>query len=519
MNKHYQCIVIGAGPAGIITIKELAENGITDILAIDQGPAIGGNFIHSYDNLTLTSSCTISMFSDFWIGDGNERSFWTKHDIVKYWKQYIKKFNIADKFRFNTNIESANLENDTWSITLSSVELLTADKLVIAIGSSNFKSLPDWHEKLTNIKYLHSKDYRNAEELSGKNVIVVGGGESASDIALEVSKVAATSWVSLRTSCGWITPRFRGSNPADLSTHRGFWGLPREFGKPAAKAILDIERNMHDPEHDAIVMLNNMVTTDRGPFGTYGTKTKALPEAIAYHNCQVIDEITEVLNGGKTLITRDGNRLENIDVVIFSTGYKNIIPFFSSDMAHLDPRSLYKHMFHSDYRDKLCLVGAARPCFGSQFPIMEMQARYFALIASGKAKLPSATDMQLTAEADKAMYIDILGHNAKRVRSLVDYHIYLDNLAKIIGCSPPLWKYFFLHPLLWMRMVYGPMQSTQFRLRGPNRKTALAHDILRKIPVSDFTHIVKIGIIGRIKYALKGKLPGQDLVKLTLFEN
>ena len=75
MKTDFDCIVIGAGPSGIATVKECVENGLDNILAIDQGPDLGGNFIRSYDSLTLTSSCTISMFSDFWIGDGYEKCY------------------------------------------------------------------------------------------------------------------------------------------------------------------------------------------------------------------------------------------------------------------------------------------------------------------------------------------------------------------------------------------------------------------------------------------------------------
>ncbi|MDX2480818.1 MAG: NAD(P)-binding domain-containing protein [Desulfuromusa sp.] len=506
MKIDFDCIVIGAGPSGIVTVKECVENGLDNILAIDQALDLGGNFNHSYDSLTLTSSCTVSMFSDFWIGDGYEKSFWKKSELVNYWRKYVDHYRISEKFRFNTSVTSAMLtEKKCWEITLDTGELLLCTHLVVAVGSSNYKSLPSWHEKLTDITYLHSKDYRNASHLKNKNVLIVGGGESASDIALEIAKVAKKSWVSLRTSCGWITPRYRGKNPADLSTHRGFWGLPREFGKKAAEAIIKFEKSWNDPVHDVIAELNTRVQTEIGPFGIYGTKTTALPEAIALHGCKVVGEITDIQSGGRILETADGNTLKHVDVVVFCTGYKNIAPFFRGELsrAGADPRSLYKHMFHPDFKGRLCWVGTARPCFGSQFPLIEIQARYCGLVFSNKLKLPTPDVMRKVAEKDSSLYLTNLGHSAERIRSLVDYHIYLDDMADVIGCSPPLWKYFFLHPWIWLRMVYGPTQSTQFRLKGPNAKKQLAHEIIKKIPLSAFTHIVKLGIRGRIYYFFK----------------
>ncbi|MFT5720593.1 MAG: dimethylaniline monooxygenase (N-oxide forming) [Motiliproteus sp.] len=506
MNIMFDCLVIGAGPSGIVTVKECIENGLTNTLAIEQGPGIGGNFIRSYDKLTLTSSCTISMFSDFWIGEGYEKAFWTKKEVVDYWERYAEHFKISDKFRFNTTVTSAELtDKNQWEIKLDNGQVYQAKRLVVAVGASNFPSLPAWNEELRDVSWMHSKDYRNPLSFKGKNVVVVGGGESAAEIALEVAKVANHSWISLRSSSGWISPRFRGENPADLSTNRVFWGLPRQFGNKAAEAIIRFDKSRKDPVYETIAELNTRLVDSKGPFGTFGTKTTALAEAIALHKSQIVGEISNVKNGGRTLITADGQTLENVDAIIFCTGYKNTVPFFSRELATVgnDPRNLFKQMFDSNLRESLCWVGTARPCFGSQFPLMEMQARYCGLVFSGKLKLPDSVTMQEVTIKNKTCYLENLGHSAERVTALVDYHIYLDDMAKLIGCAPPLWKYLFLHPTLWLRMVFGPTQATQFRLKGLNSKNNLAQEIIKKIPLGGFTHIIKLAIRGRIYYFFK----------------
>jgi dimethylaniline monooxygenase (N-oxide forming) len=107
-------------------------------------------------------------------------------------------------------------------------------------------------------------------------------------------------------------------------------------------------------------------------------------------------------------------------------------------------------------------------------------------------------------EADADRHLLQYGHNAKRIRNLVDYHHYMDNMASLIGCEPPLWRSFFLEPMLWLRMVYGPTQATQFRLRGIGSKPDEARRILRKIPVSRFNHVVKAGLKGRLLHLFRG---------------
>ena len=92
-------------------------------------------------------------------------------------------------------------------------------------------------------------------------------------------------------------------------------------------------------------------------------------------------------------------------------------------------------------------------------------------------------------------------------------------MAVLIGCEPPLWKYFFSHPQIWLRLVYGATQATQFRLQGPGSKEALAQSLLLKLPVSKPTHIVKAGLKGRLIYAVKALIPKFGLGSLKGAQN
>ena len=508
------CIVIGAGPGGLACTKELLEQGLREIVCLEQARDVGGVFANTYDSLVLTSSATISMFSDFWLGDGNQHKFWTKKEAVDYWKKYAEHFGVLDHIRFNSKVVAVTPENEGWQVKLASGETLFSQRVALAIGNNTIPKYPAWKDLLTEVEYSHSQNYRNAEKFAGKNILVVGGGESGSDVALETSRVAKNTWVSLRNTTGWVAPRKRGIYAADISTHRGVWGLPRDYGSALSEAICQAELSQNDPVHDTAVELNQKITAKKGVWGTYGTKTFSLPKAIVHHGCKVVGEIVKVEDGGRTLITADGQTLSDIDAIVFSTGYKNYVPFLPDELKQTDPRSLYKHMFHPQYRDKIVWIGWARPSFGSQFPIMEMQARLFATICTGERTLPAPTEIERITCIDRAAYLEQFEHNAHRVRSLVDYHRYIDNIASLIGCEPPLWKYFFLHPHIWLRMVYGATQATQFRLRGPGKKESLAKEILLKLPVSKPTHVVKAGLKGRLIYAFKALFPKFGFVGL-----
>ncbi len=507
-NKTYQCIVIGAGPAGIVATKELIEIGIKDVLCLEQSEKLGGVFADSYDNLILTSSVTFSMFSDFWVGNGKEHHFWTKDEAVTYWTEYARHFDVTKHVRFRSKvIEVKQSDEGTWHVEIESGEKYRAHKLILAIGNNRIPRYPEWKKKLKEVGTSHSSEYRNASKYKDKKVLVVGGGESGSDVAYEISKVAKKCWVSLRESTGWVVPRARGGHAADVSTHRGIWDLPRAFGAQLSPFVLKLERARKDPIFDALAELNDRVLARNGIWGTYGTKTLALPKAIAHHGCAVVEDITEILDGGRTLKTSDGHLLEELDEIVFSTGYNNQVLFMPDSLRNCDPRRLYKHMFHPEIGDSLAWIGWARPGFGSQFPIMEMQSRYCALVFKGEISLPESEVMIQESITDEASYTKQFEGNATRIRSLVDYHHYMNNLSKTIGCYPPIKKYFFLHPRLWLHLMYGPTQATQFRLQGPGKKVALAHDIIYKLPLSTFNHIVKAGLKGRLQYALKALSP------------
>lgn len=510
------CIIIGAGPGGLVTTKELIEQGIREVVCLEQAQEIGGVFAKAYDNLVLTSSCTYSMFSDFWIGDGKQHEFWTKNEVLNYWKEYAKHYGVEEKIHFNSKVVAVTpLENELWQVQVASGKTYVTKRVALAIGNNSIPNYPEWKDSLTEVEFSHSQKYRNGDPFIGKNVLVVGGGESGSDVALEISRVAKNCWVSLRNSTGFVVPRKRGESASDILTHRGLYGLPREYGHALSKTISQRWLTYKDPVDTAAVELNKKVKSKKGIWGTYGTKTYALPKAIVHHGCKVVGEILRVEDGGRTLFAADGEILQNVDAVVFCTGYKNNVSFLPEQLKQTDPRTLYKHMFHSQYGDKIVWIGWARPNFGSQFPIMEMQARLWALICTGEKTILAVTEREEVTSMDQEKYLQQFEHNAVRIRSLIDYHIYMDEMATIIGCKPPLWKYFFFHPYLWLSMVYGATQATQFRLRGPGNKKALAQEIIAKLPVSRFDYFVRAGLKARAIYGFKAVVNG--LVNMLYF--
>jgi dimethylaniline monooxygenase (N-oxide forming) len=500
----YDVVVIGAGPSGIVSTKEMIERGFEKVICLEKTDTLGGTFAKGYDGLLLTSSAVFSMFSDFPIGEDENHHHWTKDEALDYWRRYAQYFKVNDCIKYNAVVSQLKQISDNhWVIVLKTGEEINAKNVIVAVGTNSSPRYPGWAAEISKIPVMHAQDYKNAASFKGKRVLVVGGGEGGSDIALEVSKVAKQCCVSLRGSTGWVTPRKRNGRAADISTHRGFWKLPRAYGAEVSQKIMAHDRSINTPVYDAIGALNKRVQAEKGIWGTYGTKTLSLPIAMAQYGCEIVDGVSKVENGGRSLLTDTGDCLKDIDAIIFCTGYVNRVPYLEENLQVASPRALYKHVFHPKVGGSLAFVGWARPGFGSQFPLMEMQARWCGHVFKGDKPLPREEDMIAEAHNDAARYLDQFEGNTRNIEALVDYHTYIDDLASKIGCTLPTIKYFFLRPRLWLHIVYGPTQATQFRLTGPGEKFKLARAMILKMPVCKLNHVVRAGLLLQIKLFTK----------------
>jgi hypothetical protein len=90
-----------------------------------------------------------------------------------------------------------------------------------------------------------------------------------------------------------------------------------------------------------------------------------------------------------------------------------------------------------------------------------MQARLFAMVANGDITLPSKQEMTAVALEDRTNWEKRFGYDSARIKGLVDFQIYCDGLAKVMGVMPPLWKTFWSKPWLWAKIMFGPFTMHQ----------------------------------------------------------
>lgn len=333
-------------------------------------------------------------------------------------------------------------------------------------------------------------------EFSGKDVLIVGGGESASDICLGVARVANSICLSVRGKHGVIVPRMLNDGiPLDFDTSRIHYSLPvwfggvysvilflrflliGTFGSFFSKAGSEKKQYYEVLKKFSLKNLKSHCNT----YTKFGTKNTSMFEAIVKWNCQYQPAIESIHDNVVTF--KNGDTFK-CDTIILATGYKNSFPFLSEHFTNIaedamTSRKLYKHAIHPNIGKDFFWSGFARPAFGSIMPMSELQARWCALLSTNKLNLPSQDEMRKTIAIDIMREEKQFKDDASRISSLTDYLTYLDEIAEIIGCYPPLVKLFWTDNILWWRIMLGPIIGLHYRLVGPGCREDAREKILK----------------------------------------
>ncbi len=518
--KKHVCI-IGGGSSGLIVMKELQSLGHT-FECFEKLPTIGGVYIKSYQNTILTTSSLLTAWSDY--SDGKEAcpKFWTAEEYLEYLNGFAKKHDLMKHINFCHTVELVQKCKKTgkWMVTVQggvgceNVERCQAvakddtikprtiafDAICICTGTNTFSCRPEFPGE-ANFKgdIIHTEFYSDPTKFTGKRVLIVGAGESGSDITNEISHYAAKCAIAIRGKHGHLIPRIQGNGRVtDLNTNRCRYSNPYVFGdwigyvNQMAKRFFASFGKQTDMKRvlQKIGELNMRQKTSA--FSKFGCKNEGFVTAMVLRGAELHRD-NFVLHEDKAVFD-DGTEFE-CDSIVACTGYRNSFPFL--DEYHLDlckagmtPRGNFKQVFAIDYPGEIGFFGFARPAFGSIPPTTEMQARLFCMVLNGDIKLPSKEEMTRIAAEDQANWEYRFGYDAKRVKGLVDFQLYCDGLAKIMGVMPPMTELLMTKPWLWVKIMFGPFTMHQYRLQGPYSDPKRAEDVYRRQPIGDLMESV-----------------------------
>ena len=383
------------------------------------------------------------------------------------------------------------------------------DCLCVCTGTNTWASLPKFpgQEKFKGT-LVHSEDYKKPDIFKGKQVLIIGAGESGSDICNEISYHAKKVAIVVRKKHGHLIPRKQSDGRVtDLNTNRCRYSNPYILGdwvgwanQHAKKFVAKYGGKGNDVEERQVLQKIGELNLEQqtSAFSKFGCKNEGFVEAM-------------VVRG--TELHRDGFRLEEnkavfdngeefkVDAIVACTGYRNSFPFFDHDELATDcgvkmkdlaeecrnPRKLYKQCIHPLFpKGELAFMGFARPAFGSIPPCSEMQSRLHAMTLSGHLQLGSVKSLRAQAKKDQVNYEWRFGYDAARVKGLVDFQLYTDDIAEVIGALPPLMYLFFFKPLIWWKIMFSSFTMHQYRFQGPFANPAVAEPVYEKQPVGDF---------------------------------
>lgn len=435
--------VIGAGAAGIIAGKELVELG-HHVEIFEQSAGLGGVWdytddteddllgldpkrkrVHGsmYANLRTNLPREVMGVSDFpfdttFEGSHDHRTYPLHGEVLRYLKAYAARFDVLDNVRFSRVVESVTPSFEEggetlrdWTVCVARApaaagarsspalerETKTFDAVVVCNGHYSAPRLPTYQGQDSFAgRQMHSHNYRRPETFVGQTLVVVGAAFSGSDISQELLDHGARAVY------------LSGRNWEDL----------------AARSI--------DPAVDS----------------------EGARQVVR------VADVKRLVPGTKSVEFVDGKVIDDVDVVMYATGYLYQFPFLDGSPVECrvdDNRveHLYKHVFlpYSNMAPSLSFIGI--PWKVVPFPLFQLQARWIGKCLSGVVQLPSEDEM---LQDIKDSY-EALGDLPKRYTHRFDAESqgeYAKWLGKQCGEEARAWP-------AWRRCMY--------LISGQNRRT------------------------------------------------
>ena len=413
MKKPRACI-IGAGSSGITTARMLQKNQIP-FDWYEMSDNVGGNWYYKnpngmsscYQSLHIDTSKYLLAFDDLPLPD-DAPDYLHHSDIYEYLNKYVDHCQLRERIQFNTEVMNASrIEGGLWKVETSDGRVHYYDLLFVCNGHhwSPRWPTPAYSGKFDGVE-IHSHDYLTPFEpwdMRDKNVLVVGVGNSAMDIASELSQRSITKnlWVSTRRGV-YIFPKYVMGKPADKFAVLSPGWLPakvqRFFMDLAAPFLVGQMENFGLPKPD--FKPSQCHATVSGEFllraGSGDIKIKPAIESL----------------GGSGVHFVDGSS-EQVDVIIYATGYNIKFPFLKDDIVKVEDNQLplFKRIFIPEYSN-LFFIGLAQ-VLPALMPFPRAQLKLVEAYITGKYALPEENDMRNIMLDDQERYS---GHFYKAAR-------------------------------------------------------------------------------------------------------
>ena len=373
-------LILGAGPSGLANARVLKKLSIPFDL-VEKSGFSGGIWDHRrkdtpiYSTTHFISSKTMSTFRDFPMPE-DYPDYPSHEQILAYIRNFSAANGLESAIRFNTEVtDLAPLPGGGWNATFDHGEQREYQGVIVANGRNWYPNWPDYTGSFSG-EIIHSKDYQGPDQLKGKRVLIVGGGNSACDIACDAAMTAEQTWISMRRGYHFI-PKHVFGIPSDVFANQGPH-LPLWLERPVFRFLLnklligDLRRyGLPKPDHPL--------------FASHPIMNTRILHHLSHGDLQYLPDI-KVLDGSRVHFS-NGQSIEP-DLIIYATGYNQVFPFLRSEVFSWNPDQpdLFLNIFSRQYAN-LLFAGFVE-ADGAAFPLISLQADLIGAYLSQQIKDP-----------------------------------------------------------------------------------------------------------------------------------
>ncbi len=435
MTTPARVAIIGAGSSGITAGQVLRSRGV-EVDVFEIGSEVGGNWRYDNDNglssayrsLHINTSRRLTEYAAYPM-PAHLPDYPSHWQIARYFDDFVDHFGLRERIRFRTEVVKVAPGAAGYDVTvrsrnehgeISEPETSSYESVVVANGHHWDPRWPEpsfpGSETFPGTQ-IHAHYYKTPDAFEGKRVLVLGIGNSATDIAVECSRVAERTYLAMRRGAH-IVPKFVFGMPTDHLTDSVMARAPTLVQQVVMGGLLRLTQGR--------ITDYGLPKPDHRVLHAHPTVSDDLLTRLGHGDLTVLPAIDR-FEGSKVFFV-DGSAHE-IDAVVYCTGYKVTFPFLDKRVVRADDNrvDLYRRVVDPD-NPGLYFVGLIQP-LGSVMPLAEAQAEWVADLVTGEAALPSYDEMRRQIrqfdEALRRRYVTSRRHTLQ-----VDFHKYRAEIAR-----------------------------------------------------------------------------------------
>jgi putative flavoprotein involved in K+ transport len=306
-GERLDAVVIGAGTSGLGAAGQLERRGLR-VAVFDSAEQVGSSWRRRYEGLRLNTVRWMSGLPGARLPRRAGR--WpAKDEVAAHLERYVEERQLD--VRLGVSVERVDRDAGGYLVETSGGPV-RADAVVVAAGFDRVPKVPDWPGRGEfGGELIHSSEYRNREPFRGKDVLVVGAGNTGTEVSVQLAEVASRVRVAVRTPPNLIGLEALGvpATPFAALADRLPAGLVDRV-----TPLFTVDLSQHGLGRAPYGMATEIRTKGLGPVADRG-----FSDAVKAGRVEVVPALERF--EGREVVLAGGERLRP-DAVIAATGYR-----------------------------------------------------------------------------------------------------------------------------------------------------------------------------------------------------